>query len=168
MEKLLKLGIDGWSILLYFLNTGVLLAALTYFLYKPILKVVDERRKKISDSISEAQKLREEFEKTVKKTQKEKEETETELRRELDNMHKYLEGKRKELVAAMERERGDMVQKANDEIEAKKNTIIRDAEKEVSSLMTRIILNIVQNKVPEEIIRESVTDAWKEQKQKNL
>ena len=50
--------------LLYLINTGVLLAILTYFLYKPILKFIDQRRQQIIDSIEESKKLREEFEKT--------------------------------------------------------------------------------------------------------
>ena len=45
MDQLSNLGIDPWNMLLYLANTGVLLVILTYFLYKPILKFIDERRK---------------------------------------------------------------------------------------------------------------------------
>jgi F-type H+-transporting ATPase subunit b len=161
MEKLLKLGIDGWSIFLYFINTGLLLAALSYFLYKPLMKVIDERRKKIADSISEAQKLREEFEKTLKKAESDRAKGEAELKKELDNMHRHIETKRKELVTEMEAERSKILDKAHSEIDAKKEAIIKDAEKEVTALMSRIILDIVQNKVPENVIQESVADGWK-------
>lgn len=55
MEKLLNLGIDPWSILVYLLNTGVVLTVLTYLLYKPMLKFIDQRRQQILNNIDQAQ-----------------------------------------------------------------------------------------------------------------
>ena len=47
-------GIDWRLLLMQAVNFGVLLAALTYFLYKPVLKVLDERRAKIRQGIKDA------------------------------------------------------------------------------------------------------------------
>ncbi len=164
MESLSKLGIDLWSILLYMINTGVIMVALFFLLYKPVLKFFDERRKLIADSINEAKNLREEFAHQLKQSQEEKKRSEAELRKELENMHRHIEAKRKELTAEMEEERTRMMQRAHEEIDKKKASIIKDAEKEVMQMMTRIILNIVQHKVPEKIIEESISDAWKTSK----
>ncbi len=164
MENLAKLGIDVWSILLYMINTGVIMIALFYLLYKPLLKFFDERRKLIADSIHEAKNLREEFAHKLKQSQEEKKRSEAELRKELEAMHRHIETKRKELMAEMEEERTKIMQKAHAEIEKKKTSIIKDAEKEVMQMMTRIILNIVQNKVPEKVIEDSIAEAWKIEK----
>lgn len=164
MDKLLALGIDPWSMLLYLLNTGVVVVILTYYLYKPILKYIDKRREEISQNIDESKHLQETFEKKLEESEKKRKETEAELKNELANLHKFTEEKRKELIAEMEQARTEIMQKAQAEIEQRKDRLIKDAEKEVKQLMTRIILDIVENKVPEEVISESISSAWKQYK----
>ena len=161
MDKLASLGIDPWSMLLYLINTGTVLVILTYFLYKPILKYVDQRRKTIKDSIEEAQKLQETFEKRLEESEKKRQAAEDEFKSEIEQLHKYTDQKKAELISEMEVARGKMMQKAQSEIDEKKAQIIKDAEKEVMSMMTKIILNIVENKVPANVIEESVKSGWK-------
>lgn len=164
MDKLLSLGIDPWSMLLYLLNTGVLLVVLFYLLYKPTFKFLDARRKQISDAIDEAKNLQETFEKELEKSEQKRKESEVELRDELSKLHKFTEEKRKELVAEMEEARAEMMKKAQKEIEERKEALIKDAEQEVKNLMSKIILDIVENKVPENVIEDSIKSAWKQYK----
>lgn len=161
MDQLSSLGIDPWSMLLYLVNTGVLLAVLSYLLYKPILKFVDQRQKQIKENIEEAQKLQETFEARLAKSEQERAKVEAELKQELDNLHKFTDKKRAELVSEMEATRNEMIQKAQAEIDAKKESIIKEAEAEVKKVMTQIILHIVENKVPEDVIESSISSAWK-------
>ena len=44
-------GIDWKLLLIQGFNFGLLLVVLSYFLYKPILKIIDERRTKISEGV---------------------------------------------------------------------------------------------------------------------
>ncbi len=44
-------GVDWKLLLIQAVNFGLLLAALSYFLYKPILRIIDERREKIAESV---------------------------------------------------------------------------------------------------------------------
>ena len=48
-------GINWKLLLIQAFNFGALLAILTYLLYKPILKVIDERQKKIADGVKKAE-----------------------------------------------------------------------------------------------------------------
>ena len=160
MDKIANLGIDPWSILIYVGNSGFILAILTYFLYKPLLAYIDQRRKQIADSLDQARVLSEEFESKMAETKAEKEKVETELREELVKLNKFVEDKRAELAAEMSKTRTEMLSKAQEEIDEKKARLIKDAEKEIMSLMTRIILDIVRNKVPEKVIQESIGEAW--------
>jgi len=162
MDKLSSLGIDLGSILFYLVNTGVLLVVLTYFLYKPLLKIIDDRRKHIADSIEESNRLRSEFEKTLDQAKQDREASEEQLREELARLKKYTEEERAKLTADMDEARSNMLQKAQEEIDAAKAGLLKDAEKDVMALMSKIILDIVQNKVPEKVIQESIKDAWKQ------
>ena len=160
MDQLSNLGIDPWNMLLYLANTGVLLVILTYFLYKPILKFIDERRKTIEDSIEEANKLQQTFEAKLKESQEERAKVEAELKEELDNLHKFTDKKKAELIKEVEVMRTEMIQKTQKEIDQKKEELIKDAEAEVKRIMTQIILNIVENQVPEEVIQKSIKSSW--------
>ncbi len=44
-------GVDWHLLLIQAVNFGVLLAALSYFLYKPILRIIDERREKVAEGV---------------------------------------------------------------------------------------------------------------------
>lgn len=54
-ELLSTFGIDWKLLLIQGINFGLLLSALTYFLYKPVLNIIDERREKIADGVRTAQ-----------------------------------------------------------------------------------------------------------------
>lgn len=164
MDKLLGLGIDPWSMLLYLLNTGLLLVVLTYFLYRPIQKFIDDRRQKIINNIEEAKRLQEEFEKKLEESEKKRFQVESELKEEMRKLHKFIDEKRAELTAEMDKTRSEMMAKAHKEIETRKENLIKEAEKEIKVIMTKIILNIVENKVPENVIDESINSAWKQYK----
>ncbi|MES2202768.1 MAG: ATP synthase F0 subunit B [Patescibacteria group bacterium] len=52
MEAILTtFGIDWHLLLINAINFGLLLAGLTYFLYKPILGMLEERRKKVAEGV---------------------------------------------------------------------------------------------------------------------
>jgi len=56
MEQLFDaFGIDWKLLIAQAINFGVLLVALTYFLYKPVLKTLDERREKVAKGVLDAE-----------------------------------------------------------------------------------------------------------------
>lgn len=48
-------GIDGRLIIIQIVNFAILMAALGYFLYKPILKLLQEREEKIAQGLKDAE-----------------------------------------------------------------------------------------------------------------
>jgi F-type H+-transporting ATPase subunit b len=56
MDQLIQaFGIDVKLIVVQIINFGILLAALTYFLYKPVLKVLSDREEQITQGIKDAE-----------------------------------------------------------------------------------------------------------------
>lgn len=56
MEQLLEaFGIDGKLIIIQVFNFGILMLALTYFLYKPVLNMLQTREEKIVQGIKDAE-----------------------------------------------------------------------------------------------------------------
>jgi len=48
-------GVDWHLLLIQAVNFAILLAALTYFLYRPILRIIDERRETVAEGVRLAQ-----------------------------------------------------------------------------------------------------------------
>ncbi len=162
MEKLLTLGIDPMAIVVYMANTGLVLFVLTKLLYKPVLAILDKRRELIKNSMEEAAGLQKAFEDKLADVETQKNATEAELKEEIANLHKYTEQKRAELQTEMDQARTEMMRKAQEEVDAKKAGLIKEVEDQVKVLMGRIILDIVENKVPEKVIEESISSSWKQ------
>lgn len=56
MDQLITtFGLDWRLLLIQAVNFGVLLAALTYLLYRPVLRLIDERREKIAEGVRTAE-----------------------------------------------------------------------------------------------------------------
>jgi len=56
MQALLNaFGINGSLLLAQAVNFGVLLIALTYFLYKPVMKMIEARQKKVAQGVEDAE-----------------------------------------------------------------------------------------------------------------
>lgn len=161
MSALSSLGIDPMSMLVYASNTGLVLVVLTYLLYKPAFKMMDERRNKIKSSLESAEKLQAEIASQREALELAKQEAEEKLRNEMAELHAYTEKKRAELTAEMEAARTAMLEKAHHDIEAKKASMVQDVEKELLDFMVKAILNIVENQVPEDVVKASVSSAWK-------
>ncbi len=102
-------GIDWRLLIMQAVNFGVLLAALTYFLYKPVLKVLDERRKKIEQGVQDA----------------------ADAKVHLDN----AEQESGEILGKASGEADEMVQKAKGTAEEKGKEIIAGAEARSEAIM---------------------------------
>ncbi|HEY4514069.1 MAG TPA: F0F1 ATP synthase subunit B [Candidatus Paceibacterota bacterium] len=69
MEQLLTVFGINWKLLLaQGFNFALLLVLLTYFLYKPVLKIIDERREKIAEGVKTAEAAARKLEEAKKKS----------------------------------------------------------------------------------------------------
>lgn len=163
MEALDKLGIDLKSMLVYVVNFGIILFIMARYAYKPILNILDKRRNIIEGSLNEAETLKKEFQRKMTEIEQEKKDTEQKLKQELENLKKYTEQKRDELIKDMDIQRAQMMEQAHAEIEQKMAEIMNSAEKKTQELIKKIVLWIVHNKVPTEVIQESIGEAWEKE-----
>jgi len=54
-ELFATFGVNWKLLLIQAVNFGLLLTVLTYFLYKPVLKIIDERREKVAEGVRTAE-----------------------------------------------------------------------------------------------------------------
>lgn len=101
------------QILFQAINFSVVLGALTYFLYKPVLKMFDERSKKIAEG-----------QKAAEAAIKEKEELETQ---------------RKKMESDLKKERAEVLKEAQEEAKAKAQEIVAQAKKEAKAEKSKLV-----------------------------
>ena len=164
MESLARLGIDLWSLLLYAVNFGLVVLLIAKFLTKPILKVLDERKLQIKKNVEEAEKLREVMAEQQKKMEVEKAEMQAQLHAELAQSKKEIDEKRKTAETEIEAKKAKMLAEVKLIIEEEKAGLMAQAEADILKLMQKIVLHIVSNKIPGDVVKESVTESWKQYK----
>lgn len=162
MDTLLKLGIDWQSIIFYLINFGLLFLLIGKYAVPALLKALDQRRATIENSIKEANLLKNEFQEKIIQMEKDKDAEKIEFMAQLDNMRKNMEMERKKAIEEMEMARNKMMEAANSEINQRKTEILKEAEEKTLSVIKKIVLFIVQNKIPENVVSDSVSEAWKE------
>ena len=164
METLLKLGIDWQSMIIYLVNFGVLFFLVSKYVVPKVLHYLDERTNTIQNSIEEANRLKNEFQTKLAEIQKEKEEAKIQLLNEIEEVKKTLNTQKKELTESMENERREMLEKAQKEINERQDMLMKEVEDRMLEVVKKMVLFVVQNKLPEDVVTQSVNDAWKEYK----
>ena len=160
MESLARLGIDLWSLLLYGVNFGLVVWLVARYLTKPMLKMLDERRNTIKKNIEEAEELRQEMAKQREKMEHEKQKMQAKLADELSKSRKEIDEKRKQAEAEIDAKKSKMLADVKAIIDEEKAGIVGSAEKEVLKLMQKIVLHVVSNQIPEDVVKKSVDTAW--------
>lgn len=107
------MDIQWTQILFQAINFSVVLGALTYFLYKPVLNIFDERSKKIAAGQKAAEAALEEKE--------------------------ALETKRAKMESELKKERAKVLKQAQEEAKEKASEIIAQAKKEAKTEKTKLM-----------------------------
>ncbi len=162
MDALQKLGIDGWSILLYLVNMGLLLTILTKFLYKPLLKFMDDRREIVRKNLQETELLKARFEEESKHQAQETKNLLVKMQSEVAAAKAQAEIRAKELIAEADVRREQMLEEARRQVDETKKGILKEVETETQKRIEQTILHVLKNKISADVVKSSVQSAWKD------
>lgn len=160
MDALAKVGIDLWSVLLYLVNTALLVGVLTYLLYKPVLGFLDKRRNAIKESLDEAEELKRAFEAKTAEMHQAEIEMRASFEKELAQGRQYIEEMKATLSADMQKEKDALLQKAAADISQEKEKLYSNVRKEVLATMEKVIFTVLENRVSQDIVEKSVEEEW--------
>lgn len=133
MSELLAVFGVNWKLLLaQGFNFALLLAILTYFLYKPILKIIDERREKIAESVKTADDAKRQL--ALAKTQSDK--IVGEASKEAESLAKAARARAEErgaeIIKSAEAQAQGVLSDATQRAEEEKRKAIKDSEREIT------------------------------------
>lgn len=162
MEGLANLGIDFWGLVLYLVNFGLLALILTKFLYKPLLKVLDERSGNIKSNLEEAERLKKDFETEMNKRKAESEEIMKHMRLELEGTKRQSEARAKEVLQQAKKEREQLLAETQTRIDEMKARLVSDVEKELLVNMEQIVVRVIEEQNTDTDLQKSIARAWKD------
>ncbi len=160
-----QLGIEPIQLLTQVLNFSLMVFLLTKFLYKPILKSLEARRKKIAEGLEYTQKMEEEKAKNEKKREEIISQAKEEARKiiqEGKNTGKLLEG---EIVEKAHKEAEAILQKAKEELEMERSQMevqLRSQTVEIAKTWVEAVLGkILGTKAQQTIINKKIQEMAK-------
>ncbi len=144
MEILNTLGINWGVLVAQMVNYGILLVALTVLLYRPILKLLDERRDRIAKSMEDARKIEhqlKEMETSRKASMKELDQKSSAL---LAEAKRQADMSRTELMKAAEQEVASLLERGKQQLEEEKRKMLSDLEKTVAKATVTLAGKILE------------------------
>jgi F-type H+-transporting ATPase subunit b len=155
-NALAKLGIVGSSLLVQIINFGVLFLLLYFLAYKPILKMLDSRAKKIKESMDQtdlvkdqATQAAEESKRIVEAGIKEGQELIARATRAGDEMRQQAQQKAREEAQAL-------IKRAREEIHNERDEAIGALRKEFADLTITAAEKVIDQSLDKEAHREII------------
>jgi len=136
--------IDITQILLQIVNFGILLAVLTRFMYKPILKILESRSLKIQAGLEAAEKSLEEAAKADEKRQATLLKTEKQASKVLDKARVEAKHAAREIVTTAKKEAQEAVKKEYKILEARLQKEETKARKNIASLVAETTKTVLK------------------------
>ena len=128
------LGVNGWTLLLQVVNFLILLLVLYFFAYKPVMKMLDERSRKIKESMDEVQKVKEQAAQTEEEFKKKIEAASKEGQEVIARAMRTGEEARQWAQLEAKQEAQGLVEKARVEIQRERDETISELRQEFADL----------------------------------
>jgi F-type H+-transporting ATPase subunit b len=138
--------IDLFTFVIQIINFLILVALLRIFLYKPIIRAMDEREKKIADRLKEAEDIKREADQEAEENRQERAKLEGQRQEFLTQAKEEAEERRKELMENVRKEADAMQQRWRETLEREKKAFLfrlrQRAGEEVFSVARRALADL--------------------------
>ena len=160
-----SLGINLPLLVVFVVNFIVLLVMLRLFLYKPVMKVLDERANRAREAIEMAEATKKEYDQAKDEVQKQIEKGRQEAQAIISQATQVAERLREESRQEAAKQAQVIVDRARSELEADRDKMVGDLRREFVAISIAAAEKVIKEtldrekhrKLIEETLRESVT-----------
>ena len=143
MEALRPLGIDPALMIAYLINFVLLLFLLRLFLYRPVLKILAERRQRIQESLEKADRVRQEAEIQKSEYQRELEEARKTSQVAASRAAQETERRRDDILAEARKDAEQVREQALQQIEVERQQAMAEMRRQVADLAVELARKVV-------------------------
>lgn len=162
MEILAKLGINWKLLLAQAVNFLILLYVLKRFAYQPLLRLLDERSRKIEKGLADAEAAREKLATSLEEEKKILATAREEARRTLEQAEANAKKRDAALLAETKGKIDKMITDADAHLAEEKSKLIREAKAELTSVVLLGLEKMLREKVDADRDRTLVAKALAE------
>ena len=153
-----KLGINITWLLAQIVNFGLLLFILWRFAYKPVLKMLSDRKQKIQDSLEYAEKVKREAADQQKEFDRKLEEARRQAQSAAAAAAQVGEKEREVIVAQAREEARKLIDQAKGQIEYERKQMMSELREEVVRLSLLAAQQVVSQSLDDQAHRRLVSD----------
>lgn len=159
-----KLGIQPFYLFAQVINFLILFVLLKNFLYQPILKVLEERKKKIKESLDKAEEIDREMQKVEEKKAQELEKTRKEALAIINDAKKSSEELKKEITSQAQEEAAKMKKQALLSFEEEKKKMMEEFKAQTAWLVLSTTKQVLKQTLDEKKQRELIKSVLEDMK----
>ncbi|KKW38387.1 ATP synthase F0 subunit B [Candidatus Peribacteria bacterium RIFOXYC2_FULL_55_14] len=162
MELLTKLGINWQLLLAQIVNFAIVVGVLSFFLYKPLLNLIDTRRERIRKAMEDAQRIENQAKEMEELRQQHLQKLDAESGVLFEQARKQAEVIQKELIASAKKEAEHMLEMASKRAEEERRLMLEEVLKTVHRVVLTMTEKILerefgeadQKRITESLVRE--------------
>lgn len=144
MELLSKLGIDWKLLLAQILNFAILLGVLTFFVYRPLLDLIDARRERIRKAMEDAKKIEEQKGELARIREEALRRTDFECGALLEKTKREAEKAKTDILESAKREVAQMLEKGKEQLEEERANVFMDVQRTLAQTIVRMTEKILE------------------------
>ena len=157
MENLVEtFHLDLKLIIAQTINFAIVFAALYWFAFKPLAKIMGERTKKIEKSLADAKKIEEKLSQTEKEYNRELALAKREANLILEKAAGSADARKAEMVARAKEEIGQIINQEKQKMQAEKRETLKEIRKDVAGLVIMAVEKVLGEKIDEKKDREMI------------
>ncbi|NQT05802.1 MAG: F0F1 ATP synthase subunit B [Dehalococcoidia bacterium] len=162
MEGLAELGINVPTLLAQVVNVVILLVVLYFVAYKPVMRMLDERSKRIKDSMEQADAIKEQAARSEEEVKKQLAAASREGRERIDKSVKAGEEVKEKARQGARQEAEALITRARDEIKRERDEAIGELRKEVADLTIMAAEKVIDRSLDKEAHRDLIEKVLEE------
>jgi len=162
MEGLAGLGINVPTLLAQIVNVVILLVVLYFVAYKPVMRMLDERSKRIKDSMEQADAIKEQAALTEEEMKKHLEKASKEGQKRIAQAVKASEEVREKAKHSARQEADAIVTQARGEIQRERDEAISELRKEVADITIAAAEKVIDRSLDKKAHRELIDKVLEE------
>ncbi|MDP2641124.1 MAG: F0F1 ATP synthase subunit B [Candidatus Yanofskybacteria bacterium] len=133
-DLLAQFGIDWRLLLAQAVNFGIVAGLLAWFVFRPLLSFLEERRKRIQEGLEMRQKAEDEIARTQEMRKQELARVKRQAEQLLSEAKERGAEREREMIARAKEETGKELARAQEDIRREKDQAIQEAKEEIATL----------------------------------
>lgn len=162
MEVLKNFGIEPTLLLAQIVNFAIILFVLKKFFYKPIVQTLEDRKKRIEESLNNADLIEEKLQKTEEKTAKIIEEASQNAKEMIANAKSESQRIADEALLEARKTQEEIIAAARVQIDSQREEMQKQLEQETLILVTEVVKKVLGRNLKQDEQRKLTSQALSE------